>query len=728
MKINGKVATIIFKSDKTSWTVLLLKTGEEYVTAVGDTYDIEIDEELELDGEEVTHKVYGKQFKFSTYRKILPKSDIALIAYIADNIKGVGKKTASNIVNSFKDETVEVIRFSPEKLKGIKGLNDTKISDLNLFFNEEWEKWNTIEYLSNFNISVVVASKIYEILGKETIEIVNENPYSLIGFVKTLDFEVVDQIGQKMGISLDNEDRIDMGIIYILKKFTEFGHTCIDYETLVNKAIDILKVQNDNIDSSIVRLKMSEKIYEEIIDNKKYLFDKAYYIAEQNIAQNIVSHACKPDEKVDYIPIIDNKKSDIKLSDEQKKAINTSLNSSISVITGGPGTGKTTIIKSIIDILESIDKEYILCAPTGRAAKRITQTTKKEAKTLHRLLEISKIDDTNLDYILNYQIKPIIADVVIVDEVSMIDTLMMNNLLKAISIDTKIILVGDVNQLPSVGPGNVLKDIIDSGIINTIYLKTIYRQSVKSDIVLGAHKVNSGEHINFSNKDTDLFFIKTDSIDSTIAEISSLISYRLETSYDIDVNKDLQVLTPMRKTELGTINLNVKIQEILNPRNYKKNEKEFTSKVFREGDKVMQIVNNYDKKFAINGEFFDGIYNGDIGYISSINNDLKKMYITFDEERLVEYDFDEMDQIEHAYATTIHKAQGSEFDYVILPLYIGYPKLFTRNLLYTAMTRAKKLLIIVGSRKIIDFMVDNIETKNRNTGLRQKILSLKENN
>lgn len=725
MKINGKVATIIFKSDKTSWTVMLLKVDGEYITAVGDTEEIEVDDELELEGEKTTHKVYGEQFKFSTYRKVLPKSNSAIILYIAENIKGIGKKTATNIVEKFGEETVNIIRFNPERLEGIKGLNNTKISDLNIFFNTEWDKWNTIEYLSQFNISVVTATKIYQALGKDTISIISDNPYSLIGFVKTLDFEVVDEIGKKIGIAADNEKRVDTGVMYAIMKSTEFGHTCIEYDTLLNKAITILNVDENDIENSIIRLKVENKIYTEVIESKEYIFRRSLYLAEENIAKNILLHTREKSSINDYSNYIDevSKDNHIELSDEQKDAISMCLNSSISIITGGPGTGKTTIIKTMIDILEKEEKEYVLCAPTGRAAKRITETTGKDAKTLHRLLEISKLDDNNLDYILDYQVKNITADVVIVDEASMIDTLMMNNLLKAMSAHTKIILVGDVNQLPSVGPGAVLKDIIDSNVVNTIYLKTIYRQSSASDIIINAHRVNNGEHMEFKNNNTDLFFIKTDSIEDTIAEISSLITYRLESSYGIDVRNDLQILTPMRKTELGSIKLNSIIQELLNPKSSRRNEKEFLNRTFREGDKVMQIINNYDKKFAINGEFFDGIYNGDIGYISTIDNDNKRLYINFDEDRVVEYDFDELEQIEHAYATTIHKAQGSEFDYVILPLYIGYPKLFTRNLLYTAMTRAKKMLIIVGSKRVVDFMIDNVETKNRNTGLKYKILS-----
>ena len=725
MVLNGKIATIIYKNESNSWTVLLLKVGSEYITAVGITdSQIEVDDEYEFEGEETFHKVYGKQFKFSTYKKILPKSDSALILYIASNIKGIGKITAKRIVDTFKEDTINVIRYDKDKLYDIKGLNEEKIINLNTFFNEEWEKWNAIEYLSNFNVSVLVASNIYKILKQDTIKLIKENPYCLLSLAKTLDFEFVDSIAMKLNIPLDNEDRLDAGIIYAINKSTEFGHTCIEFEILKEYASKILQVSSDLVNNAITRLIINEKLYIENINDEDYIFRKSYYLAENNIAKNVVLHSKLDIRQKDYSNEIEktSKKNSLVLSKEQVTAISTCLNNSISIITGGPGTGKTTIIKCIIDILDNLKKEFVLCAPTGRATKRIKETTGCEAKTIHRLLEITKVDDKDLDAIYNVEVKTVEADVIIIDEASMIDCLMMNNLFKAIKPNTQIILVGDIDQLPSVGPGNVLKDIIASNVVNVVSLKEIYRQSAKSDIVVNAHKVNNGIIPEFKNKNTDLFFIKTKSIEDTINEISSLLSYRLETFAEFDIIKDLQVLTPMKKTELGTVHLNGVIQNILNPKSSKKNQKEFTSKIFREGDKVMQIINNYDKKFSYNGEFFDGIFNGDIGIIKKIDNLQEKITVIFDDNKEVEYDFDELDQLEHAYAVTIHKSQGSEFDYVLLPLFTGYKKLFTRNLLYTAMTRAKKMLIIVGNMEMINYMVSNVESKNRKTGLKNKII------
>lgn len=706
---------------------MLLKNKSDYITAVGETDGLEVGDEIELEGDMTTHKVYGEQFKFNTYKKILPKTDSALIQYIADNVKGIGKKTAKSIIDGFGEETINVIRFKPIELLNIKGLNEEKIENLSIFFNEEYERWNVINFLTDFGISVVMASKIYQNLGKDTIDIVKENPYSLLMFVKTLDFKQVDEIGMKLGVLPVSENRIDYGIIYSLNNATEFGHTCLKEDILIDYAKKVLNVSDSDIQNGIIRLELKEKLYRQTIEDDEYIFRKSYYLAEENIA-NYITLKSKSKNKLteDYSKYIDkiDREDNISLSTEQKDAIVAALSNDITIITGGPGTGKTTIIKCIIQILENINKKYVLCAPTGRAAKRITETTKREAKTIHRLLEITKLDNEDIDMLYNMDVKTIEEEVVIIDEASMIDTIMMNNLIKALNKNTKVVFVGDIDQLPSVGPGNVLKDIISSRVINTVYLKQIYRQSAKSDIILNAHRVNEGKYLEFKNNHTDMYFIPTKSIEDTISEISSLVNYRLETYAKFDKLKDLQILTPMKKTSLGTIQLNTMLQELLNPESISKEEKNVGERTFRVGDKVMQIQNNYDKRFDVEGEAkqnIEGVYNGDIGYIKSIDNENKELTVIFDDVREISYDFDELDQLEHAYAITIHKSQGSEFDYVILPLYTGYPKLFTRNLLYTAMTRAKKMLIIVGNNKIINFMIDNIDSKNRMTGLKSKI-------
>jgi len=727
MKLEGKVSTIIFKNDSNSWTVMLLKNKSGYTTAVGQTENLEVGDEIELEGEMSSHKVYGEQFKFTTYKKVLPKTDSALIQYIADNVKGVGKKKAKSIIDMFGEDTINTIRFKSIELLKVKGLNEENVEALNVFFNEEYERWNVINFLTDFGISVVMASKIYQDLGKDTIDIVKQNPYSLLMFVKTLDFKQVDKIGEKLGVLPESESRIDTGIIYSLNNATEFGHTCLKEDALISYAAKILNVSESCIQNGIIRLELHEKLYRQTINDEEYIYRKSFFLAEENIADFIVkksrSKSTKKDNYAQYIDEV-SKEDKIELSDEQKEAILNSLVNDVTVITGGPGTGKTTIIKCIIQILEKLDIKYVLCAPTGRAAKRITETTKREARTIHRLLEITKLDNEDIDMLYNLEVKTIEEEFVIVDEASMLDTIMMNNLIKALGKKTKIIFVGDVDQLPSVGPGNVLKDIITSGVVNTVYLKQIYRQSAKSDIILNAHRVNEGKYPEFKNKDTDMYFIKTNSVEDTLSEISSLVSYRLESFATFDKLKDLQILTPMKKTTLGTIELNNMLQELLNPKSISKEERKVGDRIYRVGDKVMQIQNNYDKRFDVKGEAkqnIEGVYNGDIGYIQKIDNVNKELTVLFDDVREISYDFDELDELELAYATTIHKSQGSEFDYVVLPLYTGYPKLFTRNLLYTAMTRAKKMLVIVGSKKMIEYMVDNIDSKNRMTGLKDKI-------
>ena len=627
----------------------------------------------------------------------------------------------------FGEDTINTIRFKSIELLKVKGLNEENVEALNVFFNEEYERWNVINFLTDFGISVVMASKIYQDLGKDTIDIVKQNPYSLLMFVKTLDFKQVDKIGEKLGVLPESESRIDTGIIYSLNNATEFGHTCLKEDALISYAAKILNVAESCIQNGIIRLELHEKLYRQTINDEEYIYRKSFFLAEENIADFIVkksrSKSTKKDNYAQYIDEV-SKEDKIELSDEQKEAILNSLVNDVTVITGGPGTGKTTIIKCIIQILEKLDIKYVLCAPTGRAAKRITETTKREARTIHRLLEITKLDNEDIDMLYNLEVKTIEEEFVIVDEASMLDTIMMNNLIKALGKKTKIIFVGDVDQLPSVGPGNVLKDIITSGIVNTVYLKQIYRQSAKSDIILNAHRVNEGKYPEFKNKDTDMYFIKTNSVEDTLSEISSLVSYRLESFATFDKLKDLQILTPMKKTTLGTIELNNMLQELLNPKSISKEERKVGDRIYRVGDKVMQIQNNYDKRFDVKGEAkqnIEGVYNGDIGYIQKIDNVNKELTVLFDDVREISYDFDELDELELAYATTIHKSQGSEFDYVVLPLYTGYPKLFTRNLLYTAMTRAKKMLVIVGSKKMIEYMVDNIDSKNRMTGLKDKI-------
>ena len=726
MILIGKVSQIIYKNNNNGYTVFLFKSEGEYITCVGETGSIEVGDKFELEGEISYHKSYGEQFAFTTITKILPSDANALIEYISKaNIKGIGKKTAEKIIKTFSDDALEVIRYKPDLLIDIKGMTDEKAYALSEYINDEWEKFNVTSFLNKHKISVNMSMKIYDILGINAIHIIKENPYALMEFVPNLDFKQADKLAKSMNISDTHQDRIMAGILYVLTYFLKEGNTSIFLDNLIEYASRLLEVSDRIIIEGIESLKFKDKVVIETRDDKEFVYRKSIYIAEFNIARKIVELTKRPSPNYKLNKLIDevSKYESIVLSDVQKEAVVTSINSNICVITGGPGTGKTTIIKCVIDILKKKNMSYVLAAPTGRAAKRITETTGEEAKTLHRLLEITKIEDTDFDTFVNYPVSTIDSDFLIIDEASMIDTLLMNNVMKAISSNTRVIIVGDSDQLPSVGAGNVLKDIIESKTVNTIYLTEVFRQGIESDIILGAHKVKNGEYLEFKNKDTDLYFIETESIGETKEELCSLLNGRIKNFFGDDMDNNIQVITPIKKTEIGTYELNKLIQNIkLNPTNDLRH-KNLGDKIFYENDKVMQIRNNYDINFDLNGVQGTGIYNGDIGYIEKIELDNEQILVNYDGKK-TKYSFKELEEIEHAYAITVHKSQGSEFDVVIIPLFVCFEKLFNRNLLYTAMTRAKKLLIFIGKKSILNFMIDNTKENLRVTGLKYKIQSL----
>ena len=725
MKAEGKVSTIIYKNEKNGYTVFILDTDDGYITAVGETCNIEEGDTVEVEGDIVYHKNYGEQLAFKSITKIMPKDTDALIEYIAkSDIKGVGVKTAEKMVALFGNDIYDVIKNRPYELVKVKGINEEKALAISEYINNEWERWNLTSYLAGYGVPITIASKIYDTLGIGAIDIIKENPYSLLDFITSISFKVVDELGQNLNIDKTNESRLKAGIIFCLNEIMVAGHTCIEKDILTEYTCKVLSVDKEFIDNSLRALVMSDKIVIDARENTEYVYRKSMYVAEKNIAEYIVTRCKEKPNNKDYIKEIQvaSKKQNIMLSDMQKKAVSTCLNNHISVITGGPGTGKTTIIKCIIDILESEKQSYVLCAPTGRAAKRITETTGKQAKTLHRLLEISKINDNDMESIINFMPEILPHNVVIIDEVSMVDTILMNNLIKALKASTKLILVGDAYQLPSVGPGSVLKDIIESKVVSVVELSDIYRQSEESDIVVNAHRIKNGEYVEFKNKDTDMYFIETDSIESTKEEVLSLLTSRLEEYANYNILEDVQVITPIKKTDLGTYNLNRQIQEILNPETEHVKSRKVGERIFREGDKVMQIKNNYDIEYQIDDMTYKGVYNGDIGIVQSIDNVQKEIVVKFDDGKMIKYDTDMLDELEHAYAITVHKSQGSEFKAVIIPLYVCYEKLFNRNLLYTAMTRAKQMLIFVGSRRVLNYMVNNTHENVRRTGLKRRLI------
>ena len=691
---------------------------------------------IKVIGNFVTHKEYGMQFKVETFGKIMPKTLESLEKYLSNGtIKGIGPATAKKIVKLFGEDTINVFKFEPEKLTQIKGITKEKAIEMAQCFVENWELWQIVGFLDNFGISPANAKNIYKKLGPQTIDEIEENPYILIDLVKGVDFTKLDKYALENGFDINNYKRIKCGIKYSLLKITYNGHCCTLKENLIKYVKELLKVEDDDIEHCLIDLNVKEEIVIEKREEENWVYSKELYEAEANIASKlIVLDSAKNIKKIagfnEELEKIE-KVGNIKLSSKQKEAIQTVNSNNVVIITGGPGTGKTTIIKNVIEIYKTHGKKVVLCAPTGRAAKRMTEMTGEEAKTLHRLLEIGKIEKENEFTIMNYEVAPIDADVIIVDEASMVDIYLMNYLLNGIYQGTKLILVGDTDQLPSVGPGSVLKDIINSERIKTIFLDEIFRQAAQSKIIVNSHRVNDGEYFLEKEEQKDLkddfFYIKEKSQDVMLAQLISLCKGRLENFGNYNFFENIQILSPTKKGILGTKELNKKLQEELNPSDDKKNEKKVGDIIFREGDRVMQVKNNYDiywekgNTLSLNYETGTGIFNGEIGKIVKIDFINKQIKILFDDEKEAWYAFSDMDQIEHAYAITVHKAQGSEFDVVIVVVTQSSAMLLTRNLLYTGLTRAKKLLILIGNDNVVKFMIQNADTKIRNTGLEYKL-------
>ncbi|MFR1776857.1 MAG: ATP-dependent RecD-like DNA helicase [Clostridia bacterium] len=736
MELTGQLTEIIYQNEVNSYLIGILETEEDTITIVGYMPFLVEGDYIKVIGNFVTHKEYGMQFKVETFGKIMPKTLESLEKYLSNGtIKGIGPATAKKIVKLFGEDTINVFKFEPEKLTQIKGITKEKAIEMAQCFVENWELWQIVGFLDNFGISPANAKNIYKKLGPQTIDEIEENPYILIDLVKGVDFTKLDKYALENGFDINNYKRIKCGIKYSLLKITYNGHCCTLEENLIKYVKDLLKVEYDDIEHCLIDLNVKEEIVIEKREEENWVYSKELYEAEANIASKlIVLDSAKNIKKIsgfnEELEKIE-KVGNIKLSSKQKEAIQAVNSNNVVIITGGPGTGKTTIIKNVIEIYKAHGKKVVLCAPTGRAAKRMTEMTGEESKTLHRLLEIGKIEKENEFTIMNYEVAPIDADVIIVDEASMVDIYLMNYLLNGIYQGTKLILVGDTDQLPSVGPGSVLKDIINSERIKTIFLDEIFRQAAQSKIIVNSHRVNDGEYFLEKEEQKDLkddfFYIKEKSQDVMLAQLISLCKGRLENFGNYNFFENIQILSPTKKGILGTKELNKKLQEELNPSDDKKNEKKVGDIIFREGDRVMQVKNNYDiywekgNTLSLNYETGTGIFNGEIGKIVKIDFINKQIKILFDDEKEAWYAFSDMDQIEHAYAITVHKAQGSEFDVVIVVVTQSSAMLLTRNLLYTGLTRAKKLLILIGNDNVVKFMIQNADTKIRNTGLEYKL-------
>lgn len=736
MELSGQLTEIIYQNEVNSYLIGILENEEDTITIVGYMPFLVEGDYIKVIGNFVTHKEYGKQFKVETFEKIMPKTLDSLEKYLSNGtIKGIGPATAKKIVATFGEDTINVFKFEPEKLTQIKGITKEKAIEMAQCFVENWELWQIVGFLDNFGISPANAKTIYKKLGTQTIDEIESNPYILIDLVKGVDFAKLDKYALENGFEINNYKRIKCGIKYSLVKITYNGHCCTLEANLIKYVKELLKVEDDDIEHCLIDLNVKEEIVIEKREDENWVYSKEIYDAEANIASKLI--LLDSTQNIKRIDSFDSelekieKAGNINLSTKQEEAIQAINSNNVVIITGGPGTGKTTIIKNVIDIYKSHGKKVVLCAPTGRAAKRMTEMTGEEAKTLHRLLEIGKIEKANEFTIMNYEVAPIDADVIIVDEASMVDIYLMNYLLNGIYQGTKLILVGDTDQLPSVGPGSVLKDIINSERIKTIFLDEIFRQAAQSKIIVNSHKVNDGEY--FLEKEEqeglkdDFFYIKEKSQDIMLDQIISLCKGRLKNFGDYDFFEDIQILSPTKKGLLGTKELNKRLQEELNPSNDEKKEKKVGEVIFREGDRVMQVKNNYDIYWekgntrSLTYENGTGIFNGELGKILKIDFLNKQIKILFDDEKEAWYAFSDMDQIEHAYAITVHKAQGSEFDVVIMVVTQSSAMLLTRNLLYTGLTRAKKLLILIGNDNVVKFMIQNADTKIRNTGLEYKL-------
>ena len=737
MELKGQLEDIIYQNESNSYTIAVMQTEDlEVVTIVGYLPFIAVGDTLKVTGKMVVHQEYGEQFKVETFEKLMPESAAALEKYLASGtIKGIGPATAKKIIDKFGEDTLNVFKFEPMRLAEVKGISKDKAYDIAEEFNEKWEVWQIVSFLEQFGIGANNSKKVYDALGTNAIEKIQENPYVLVDIVYGINFNNIDKIAMQIGIPMDSDYRIKSGIKYALLLASYNGNTCVEKENLITYVQNVLEVSREQIEDNIINLNVSSEIHIMEDNDLEWVFLEPLYKAEKNIAERLL--ILRDCENVKFIKGFEKKirKSeellDIELSEKQFEAIKQINDNNVCIITGGPGTGKTTIIKCVIDLYKERQKKVVLCAPTGRAAKRISETTGEEAKTIHRLLEIGKFDEDKLGSI-DTEVTPVDADVLVVDEMSMVDVFLMNYLIKAIYLGTKIIFVGDPNQLPSVGPGSILKDLIDSGEFATVHLDKIFRQAAKSKIIVNAHNVNNG--INFVGKkdyaedsENDFFYVNESNPDKIVNQVVTLCNGRLKNYGDYEFFKNIQVLTPTKKGKLGTKELNKFLQEELNPKVDEIEEKTYGEIIFREGDRVMQIKNNYDiywekgdKSDLRTYEAGTGVFNGEIGRIAKINNQERQLEVEFDDGKISWYAFSELDQLEHAYSITIHKAQGSEFDVVILVIPQSSNMLLTRNLLYTALTRAKKLLILIGNKNLIDFMIKNCDIKKRNTGLKIK--------
>lgn len=731
-EVKGYVEHIVFRNEDNGYTVFNLNNEDGDLTCVGTFHYISEGELLKLQGEYVTHSLYGMQLQVHSAEVCEPEDLVSIERYLGSGaVKGLGAALAGRIVQKFKEDTFRIIEEEPERLAEIKGISERKAREIAEQIEGKKDIRQAMLYLQKYGISTTLAAKIYQQYGNRVYRVLEENPYQMADDISGVGFKTADEIAKKIGIHTDSDFRIRSGIFYTLLQSVGEGHIYLKQENLLERAGALLEVEIAHIEKYLMDLAMEKKVVLKEGEDGKRVYASNYYYMELNTAKMLhdLNVKCEYSEtevlhRLHHIE----KNMDLPLDEMQRTAVVEAVRNGVLVLTGGPGTGKTTTINAMIRYFESEGMDIYLAAPTGRAAKRMTETTGYEAQTIHRLLEVNgnpEEEEGRTGFQRNME-NPLEADVIIIDEMSMVDLPLMHALLNAICVGTRLILVGDRNQLPSVGPGSVLKDMIDSRCFSVVMLTKIFRQAGESDIVVNAHKINRGEEVILDNKSRDFFFLKRQDANTIISVVLTLVQKKMPKYVQADMY-DIQVLTPMRKGLLGVERLNRILQEYLNPPEPSKAEKEYGEKKFRVGDKVMQIKNNYQLEWEISTKYgltVDkgvGVFNGDMGIVKSINTYEETLLVEYDEHRVVTYPYQLLDELELAYAITIHKSQGSEYPAVVIPLLQGPRQLYHRNLLYTAVTRARKCVTLVGSDTVFQEMIQNTNEQNRNTSLDERI-------
>lgn len=729
-KLAGYVEHIIYRNAENGYTVLNLISGEDEITCVGIFSAIADGENIEMVGSYTNHPTYGRQFKVESFEEKAPEDEEAIERYLGSGaIKGIGLALAARIVRRFKEETFRIIEEEPERLAEIKGISERKAREIAHQVQKKRDLRQAMLFLQQYGITMNLAVKVYQTYGGEVYGILRENPYRLADDIEGVGFRTADEIAARVGIRRDSDFRIRSGILYVLLQASGEGHTYLPEDELTRRTIQLLEVEKEQIEKQYMDLSIERKIIiKQAQEEQRQIYAATFYYMEANAAgllkQLNVRYDVPDIELEERIRGIE-KQTGMILDEHQLTAVKEAVRNGLLIITGGPGTGKTTTINTIIKYFELEGMDIFLAAPTGRAAKRMSETTGYEARTIHRMLELNGGMEGRAGFERNER-NPLETDVIIVDEMSMVDITLIYSLLKAIAVGTRLIMVGDVNQLPSVGPGSVLRDMIASHTCNVVMLTKIFRQAATSDIIVNAHKINHGEPIVLDNKSMDFFFLKRYDADIIISVMLQLIKQKLPKYVDA-TPYDIQVLTPMRKGLLGVERLNGILQQYLNPPMKDKREKEQGGILFREGDKVMQTKNNYQleweicTKFGLTVDRGTGVFNGDMGIVREINEFAEAMTVEFEEGRVVEYPYKLLEELELAYAITIHKSQGSEYPAVLIPLLSGPAMLMNRNLLYTAVTRARKCVTLVGNEGTFAQMVQNTSQQKRYSGLRQRL-------